>query len=67
LDSPATEGVTTTLKTAHVFDVPYAMSQSLISVIFSRIEEVEGATHMPEADFSIPKAFFLMSLEESSA
>jgi hypothetical protein len=49
LDSPATERVTTTLKAAHVFDVPYAMSQSLVLFIFSRIEEVERATHMPKA------------------
>jgi len=40
------------------------MSQSLVSVIFSRIEEVEGATHMPTAGSSIPKEFFLMRLEE---
>jgi hypothetical protein len=64
LDSAATVGVTTNLKTAHVFDVPYAMSPSLVSVIFSRIEEVEGATHMPTAGSSIPKEFFLMRLEE---
>jgi hypothetical protein len=59
--------MTTTLKTAHVFDVPYAMSQSLVSVLFSRIEIVEGATHMPTAGFSIPKEFVLMRLEESPA